>query len=738
MKKKQIQLIIASMTLALVGLIAFQLYWINHAIAVKNERFNQSVQEALQSVVRKLERQEALETVARKLQQHEKKPVHVPVRPVKKAEKTQPESSRIAVKEAIPVKASASKVTTHTAASAAPTEVIKLKKENGRGVKIKVKPADKKVSPAEQLIIRNGRVYTADGHPYLFDTDNHLNPGSFSFIFPEGAFSETWDSLPFYTHQSVYPWISNSITISVDGTLLEYTYEDGDRQAEPERWYKKTDKNKVHSYNSQTLSEQLIDTLLLLPLNQANDITVWHNQPGSAVWLQQKIDESLQKAMLSEKALLAWRQRHDSVLNLYLSYENPDSLVGVRTAPKATQKESRKWQSEIPQVRHDSLKLTKATLQQDFEKVENKSEIVQGVFQELVRNQKPVDQRINRNMLDSLLRREIKNHHIDIPYQYGVVSSAHNKIILASSRALHVPENAFKTALFPTDVFSTNDMLYIHFPTQQQYIMRKMWTVLASSGIMVLVILGCFYFAIATIVKQKKLSEVKNDFINNMTHEFKTPISTISLACEVLQDKEVTKNPMQMNRYLHIIRDENKRLGMQVEKVLQAALLDKGDLKLKLAKVDIHEVIDEVLQSIGVQIEKRQGTVHLDLQAQHTQIEADEVHITNIIHNLLDNANKYSPHAPQIRIHTQSLSDGVTITISDKGIGMSKEAISRIFDRFYRVPTGNIHNVKGFGLGLSYVKTILQGHQGRIRVESQPGAGSSFEVFLPYAQKSKV
>jgi two-component system phosphate regulon sensor histidine kinase PhoR len=219
-----------------------------------------------------------------------------------------------------------------------------------------------------------------------------------------------------------------------------------------------------------------------------------------------------------------------------------------------------------------------------------------------------------------------------------------------------------------------------------------------------------------------------------MTHEFKTPISTISLACEVLQDEGVSKNPNQMNRYLHIIRDENKRLGLQVEKVLQAAMLDRGEVKLKITQVDIHEVIDQVLQNIGVQIEKRAGNVELNLEAEQTQIEADEVHLTNIIHNLLDNANKYSPQAPEITICTRSLSDGVSIRITDKGIGMSKDALTRIFDRFYRIPTGNVHNVKGFGLGLSYVKTILQGHHGKIRVESQPNVGSTFELFLPYKQ----
>jgi two-component system phosphate regulon sensor histidine kinase PhoR len=248
------------------------------------------------------------------------------------------------------------------------------------------------------------------------------------------------------------------------------------------------------------------------------------------------------------------------------------------------------------------------------------------------------------------------------------------------------------------------------------------------------VIISCFYVAITTILKQKKLSEIKNDFISNMTHEFKTPIATISLACEVLQEAAVTEDPVKRTRYLNVIHDENKRLGLQVEKVLQSAILDKGNLRLKISPVDIHEVIDQALQNIGVQIEQRQGEIRLELNAEKTVVEADEMHLTNIVHNLLDNANKYSPEEPRISIQTRSVREGVYLTITDKGIGMTKDALQRIFERFYRVPTGNVHNVKGFGLGLSYVKTILQMHQGHIRVESQPNKGSSFEIYLPYAQ----
>jgi two-component system phosphate regulon sensor histidine kinase PhoR len=232
------------------------------------------------------------------------------------------------------------------------------------------------------------------------------------------------------------------------------------------------------------------------------------------------------------------------------------------------------------------------------------------------------------------------------------------------------------------------------------------------------------------MLRQKKLADIKNDFINNMTHEFKTPISTISLAVEVMKDNEVKKDSSKMSRYLNIIQDENRRLGTQVEKVLQMALLDKGEVKLRLGEVDVHETIEQVLTNLSVQIEQKNGIVNLELEAENPAIEADEVHLTNIIYNLLDNANKYSPENPVITIRTENAGNALKISILDKGIGMTKEQITRIFERFYRVPTGNLHDVKGFGLGLSYVKKMVESHNGQIFVESKLGEGSKFEIIF--------
>jgi two-component system phosphate regulon sensor histidine kinase PhoR len=244
---------------------------------------------------------------------------------------------------------------------------------------------------------------------------------------------------------------------------------------------------------------------------------------------------------------------------------------------------------------------------------------------------------------------------------------------------------------------------------------------------------GIFFASVNTMMNQKKLSLIKNDFINNMTHEFKTPISTISLAVDVMRDKDIQKNP---DKYLNIIKDENSRLAGQVEKVLQMALLDKGQVKLNLTEVNLHEVIDQVVQNLGVQVEQKGGELVMDLNAKDPVLDADEVHMTNIIYNLIDNANKYSPEKPQIRVATENTPMGLKISVEDKGLGMSKDELNRIFEKFYRVSTGNVHDVKGFGLGLSYVKKMVSLHGGTIEVQSSPGKGTLFELNFNYPQNS--
>jgi len=370
-------------------------------------------------------------------------------------------------------------------------------------------------------------------------------------------------------------------------------------------------------------------------------------------------------------------------------------------------------------------------------KVKNKTEMAKEVFNDLMFTKRSIYDRINYQILDSLLRYEIKMKGIEIPFEYGI-NSVENPDYLhyASSMkykmtGLKNDKDTYSVNLFPNDYNNSENYLRVYFPNQDRYIIRNIWMMYATSLLLILVVLGCFYVAVSTIVKQKKLADIKNDFINNMTHEFKTPISTISLATQMLSDEAVTASPSIFKRYLGIIRDENKRLGSQVEKVLQTAQMERGEVQLKLGTVNVHQIIEQVLENISPQIELRQGFIDMDLQAENPEIQADEVHLTNIIFNLLDNANKYSPEKPIIKITTENTEKGLSIKVIDQGIGMTKESIKQIFEKFYRVPTGNVHDVKGFGLGLSYVKKMVEEHNGKINVESKLGEGSEFEVVLP-------
>lgn len=369
-----------------------------------------------------------------------------------------------------------------------------------------------------------------------------------------------------------------------------------------------------------------------------------------------------------------------------------------------------------------------------LDKAAKKTEMVTLVLEELLYGKRHIRNRLDSILLDSLLKAEFLNKGIDASYSYHVVDKQDQQLFASDSagEASVLRQQGLKVRLFPNDMLSEASFLAVYFPDQQQYLIKKSWVPLFSSLLLILIIVFCFGYAIHIIIRQKKLSEIKNDFINNMTHEFKTPISIVSLACEALQDPAFKEDQQFLQRYLGIIRDENARLATQVEKVLQMATLDKQDFIINKELVSMHDIIEKAVDHLHLQAEKRNTTVALDLAAENPQVIGDEVHLINIIFNILDNANKYSPNSPHITIKTFNKTDGMVISISDRGIGMSKEALPRIFEKFYRVHTGNLHDVKGFGLGLAYVKTMVEAHGGRITVSSELHKGSTFEIFLPH------
>ncbi len=353
----------------------------------------------------------------------------------------------------------------------------------------------------------------------------------------------------------------------------------------------------------------------------------------------------------------------------------------------------------------------------------------------------PLEERIAVIQLDGILRQEFGERGISVPFSYGVLSKSSDTWVIFNNHYV-VPNESqaafdflrtsnYKVNLFKNDLTSPG-YLYVFFPTKTSIVWGRLWLTLLLSLLFVAVILGCFAYTINVIFRQKKLSEMKNDFINNMTHEFKTPIATISLASDSITNPSVIANPDKIRRFADIIRQENKRMNGQVEKVLQMAVIERGSINLNLSSIDLHQVIEQAMGNISLQVERKEGTTRMVLEAQKAIIEGDANHISNIINNLLDNANKYSPEHPDITVSTRNVSNGVEVMITDKGIGMTKEAKKKIFEKFYRVHTGNVHDVKGFGLGLSYVKTMITAHKGSIDVRSELGKGSSFIVFFPF------
>ncbi|MFT4736420.1 MAG: two-component system phosphate regulon sensor histidine kinase PhoR [Cyclobacteriaceae bacterium] len=371
-------------------------------------------------------------------------------------------------------------------------------------------------------------------------------------------------------------------------------------------------------------------------------------------------------------------------------------------------------------------------MRQTLEKVNNKSQLLVTALEELMYN-RPLDFRLPEGVLDSMLRQELKQRGVDIDFEYGIWQPRPLTWLAGNTegRQKQIIESSFAVSLFPNDIYGVPRRLSVVFPNQDRFLSSKLWVNMLSSGVLLIIIVVSFGYSIYTIFRQKKLSEMKNDFINNMTHEFKTPIATIGLAVEALQDPALASVPLMHQRYLQMIGDENQRLGNQVEKVLQMAIVEREELKLELRESDMHEVIREAVSKISLQLESKGGELNLVLDAESANCQIDPTQMIHVLLNLLDNAIKYSEDAPKIIIRTLNSESKLTVSIKDHGIGMSKEAQQNIFQSFYRVSTGNLHDVKGFGLGLSFVKNILEEHQGTISVDSELGSGTKFTFTLP-------
>ncbi len=654
MTKERIRWIVALMAVGSLGLIGFQLYWIRNALHLQEEQFAYKVTDALQEVVRTLERQEIVYLTQQRLhaqqQQYRLRQIGRGANP--------PESRQTNV------------------------PLAKLAAPTPQGPK-----TDKsEVSPDRLAATSAGKRRKLIPNPAMTTPSDVLHP----------------TPLPLTPEQQ---------------QILVSFFEQQNELMATGDWQTQL--------AQQQQFEQWVDQVLVSQLATMNS--------------QMNATSGQSDSLTKVRLLRMKRQRARRLV------ETAEASVGKKLsqAPSVTTVKSRTVAEQ---------------------KTEEQSRMIKDVLKGLLLSDRPIEERVNRMTLDTLLRQALQERGITIGFDYGVRTSqagiGGSRFLFASHgvEAAQFARAGFKAALFPNNIMETGNYVHIYFPDQEQFIWSRMGLALAGSTVLILVILACFYIAISTIFQQKKLADIKNDFINNMTHEFKTPISTISLAVEMAQEQLQTRSgqlvgadlpessgtsdlgkperrtaDQRLTRYLGIVRDETRRLGAHVEKVLQMALLDRGEIKLKLSSVNVHDAIENVLNNIGLQIEQRGGELDLAFDAENEVVEADELHLTNILYNLVDNAIKYSPEQPNLSIHTRSLPEGVSISVSDHGVGMTREQINRIFETFYRVPTGNRHDVKGFGLGLSYVKKMMDEHHGQIRVTSQLGKGSTFEVIFPYS-----
>ena len=349
---------------------------------------------------------------------------------------------------------------------------------------------------------------------------------------------------------------------------------------------------------------------------------------------------------------------------------------------------------------------------------------------------RPLKERINFKLLDQDIRAELMNNGINIPYHFRVETADGREVYRCPDYTEEGEEHTYKQTLFRNDPSSKMGVVKIHFPDMSSYIFSSVRFMIPAM-IFTVVLLITFVFTIVVIFRQKRYSEIKNDFINNMTHELKTPISSISLAAQMLSDESVTKSPAMLTHLGGVINDESKRLRFLVERVLQMSMFDRKTASFKKKELDLNELLESIASSFTLRVEHTGGKIYTEIEAVDSAIYVDEVHFQNAITNLMDNAVKYrKPEQPiDIYLRTWNEKDRLCFSIRDTGLGIKKENVKKIFDKFYRVHTGNVHDVKGFGLGLAYVKKIITLHEGEIKCESELGKGTTFIVSLPILQE---
>lgn len=419
-----------------------------------------------------------------------------------------------------------------------------------------------------------------------------------------------------------------------------------------------------------------------------------------------------------------------------------DSLTGLTTEQKVLARDVRQlrdlFDKQKKQIPHnDSIKLAIQLDQRVLQQIFKKAKFVNDMMVEAFRNNVYEDpsKRVDVVFLDSVIRTEIANDNLPKTYRFMIANEFGIPIQFDNAPSNYDTKLdtllTGKSVLFPSNILDEDLYLHIYFPKKGIFLFQEMWGPFSISLTLMILIVVALMFMFRTILTQEKISEIKNDFISNMTHEFKTPISTISLACEALSDQDMMKqNTTDIAPFVKMINDENKRLSLLVERILQSAVMERGEVKLREEKVILNEIIHEVTNHAQFRIQNSGGTIKLNIPNELITIQTDKMHMTNIVTNLVDNAIKYSSEAPDIEISLRRENKKLLLSVKDHGIGIKKEHLNKVFDKLYRVPTGNVHNVKGFGLGLSYVKAIAELHDWNVVVRSKYGEGSEFTLVM--------
>lgn len=698
MSKKLPWIIVGLMIVGLVGLSSVQIHWIHKAALLKEQLFQAGVQRALNGVVQRIETKETQRTIVQSLE---------------RARTTIAKQELLVAKAKIRRAAATTNLTKNNQPVAPTNQESPSPINNPTGTFGSAPPPP----PGAETWVQSPR-----GHR------NH----TFNFVVPDAGSTIIRDSLTMRYLRKLFPAMRMPrlprLPIQNEARASSSAPQE---KMEPGTKEKKTLNDLIARREYQKYEKAL------------REATKDGKEPSEEI--KQWIHET-QKFVQQNTIQI---QVDDSVIQFSFTPDGQGFKLETKSAEKSKPKNptpsvpAPPVKPNIPAPVKEKAAVTDIPKTHKFEdslsKMLHKFDMVQKVMDDLNNTHRNLYARLDTSELEFLLAGAFKANDISYGFEYGIVKGQRQDSLMFVRTNLasgiqnpnYLQQSPFTAQLFPNDVGNSVYHLCVRFPDHKPSRFIAFSPVMFYSAGFILIVVGCFGFTMFMLVRQKKLSDMKTDFINNMTHELKTPIATIAIASEALKDDHIRNNTDRVSRFVTVIHDENKRLAGHVEKVLQAAVMDRGELKLRKSCVNLHGLIEKTVQSLALQIEQKHGVVFQELHSVQPFIEADEQHLTNVIFNLLDNANKYSPENPRIIISTHDSDAGLLLAVEDSGTGMSKEEQKNIFEKFYRVPTGNRHDVKGFGLGLSYVHSIVQAHGGTIRVQSEPGKGSRFEILLP-------